>query len=193
MNDHSNEVLEMFTQTGALLEGHFKLSSGRHSDRYMQCAKVLQHPAFARKIGQYLADRFRNIKCSVVVAPAIGGILVAHELAASLGVRAIFGERENGIMSLRRGFQIDPGELAIVVEDVITTGKSTREVIEMIEKHEGIVAATGGIVDRTDGSVNLPSPPQCLIRINIDNWEESLCPLCKRRIPLQAPGSRFKS
>ncbi len=189
----SREILDMFTQTGALLEGHFKLSSGRHSDRYMQCARVLQYPRFARRIGELLALRFQSVRCSVVVAPALGGILVAHELAASLGVRALFGERENGIMQLRRGFQIDPGESAIVVEDVITTGKSTREVIDMVTAAGGIPAAIGGIVDRTGASVELPFTPQCLLRIEIDTWEEGDCPLCRNGIPLKAPGSRFKS
>ncbi len=188
----SPEILDMFIQTGALLEGHFKLSSGRHSDRYMQCARILQFPRYARRIGELLASRFQSVQCSVVVAPALGGILVAHELAACLGARAIFGEREDGVMRLRRGFQIDSGESAIIVEDVITTGKSTREVIDMVTGAGGVPVAIGGIVDRTGQSVQLPFSPQCLLRIEIDSWEGPDCPLCLKGIPLEAPGSRFK-
>jgi orotate phosphoribosyltransferase len=191
MRPSDQRVLDAFRTSEALLEGHFRLSSGRHSDKYLQCAKVLQYPEFARMIGQKLAELFHGHMPSAVIAPAIGGILVAHEVAAALKARALFGERENGIMKLRRGLEILPGEKLIVVEDVITTGKSTREIIELVLEHSGVVLGVGAIADRSSGNFDLPSAPKALITLPIANWSEEECPLCANGTPLYTPGSRF--
>ena len=185
------EILKILRNTSALMEGHFRLSSGKHSNRYLQCAKVLQYPEHARSIGRELAGLFSGTTADAVIAPAIGGILVAHELAAALGCRAIFGEREDGLMTLRRGFHIDPEERLIIVEDVITTGKSTREIVQLVEAHQGIVAGIGAIADRSRNTLNLPLLPKALVKLDFENWDESECKLCQARIPIYSPGSRF--
>jgi orotate phosphoribosyltransferase len=191
--DIQSQLTEMLLKSQALLEGHFKLSSGRHSDKYLQCAKILQFPEFARWIGTHLAEIFAGNAPDGIIAPAIGGILVAHELAAALKVRAIFGEREDGKMTLRRGFEIQPRERFIVVEDVITTGKSTREIIQLVQEKEGIIVGIGAIADRSQEMLNMPCEPKALLRLPIVNWEVSECPLCQQGVPIYAPGSRFKN
>jgi orotate phosphoribosyltransferase len=187
-----DEFLERFTASNALMEGHFKLSSGRHSDRYLQCARLLQYPEHARAAGVALARLFCDIEVDAVIAPAIGGILVAHELACNLGVRALFGERQEGVMSLRRGFQIAAQEKLIVVEDVITTGKSTREVLELVNRHQGVTVGIGALADRSGGKIDLPLPVYALLTLDIESWDPEICPLCKNNTPLNTPGSRFK-
>ncbi len=184
-------LIEILKETGALLEGHFKLSSGRHSDRYLQCARVLQFPHHARLLCTALADSFRKQDFSGVIAPALGGVIVAHEVAAALKLRAIFGERIDGIMTLRRGFEIRSGEKFLVVEDVITTGKSTREIIELVQAHSGIVSGIGCIANRSIQSLSLPVEPISLLRLDFVNWDPSECPLCRNNIPIISPGSRF--
>lgn len=188
---NQNTLIEIFKETGALLEGHFKLSSGRHSDRYLQCARVLQYPDHARNLCSRLAAMFRVHPIAGVIAPALGGVIVAHEVAAALGVKAVFGERVDGMMTLRRGFQINPGENYIVVEDVITTGKSTREIIDLVESCSGHVAGIGCLADRSIQDLNLPFPPVSLLRLEFANWDPSECPLCKSNVPIVSPGSRF--
>jgi orotate phosphoribosyltransferase len=188
----TDHMMQLFKKTHALMEGHFRLSSGRHSDRYLQCARILQYPEHARTLGSELALKFSAIPVSGVIAPAVGGIIVAHEVAASLGVRAVFGERVDGIMSLRRGFEIRKSEPFIVVEDVITTGKSTREIIDMVTLHGGIVSGIGCIADRSRNSADLPFKPVSLLKLAFENWDPSNCPLCRKNIPLDTPGSRFK-
>ncbi|MGB3975237.1 MAG: orotate phosphoribosyltransferase [bacterium] len=188
----SNDLITLFKSVHALLDGHFKLSSGRHSDLYLQCARILQYPEHARTLCSELAKSFGDIPVSGVIAPAIGGIIVAHEVAASLGVRAIFGERVNGVMTLRRGFEIHKSEPFIVVEDVITTGKSTREIIDLVTFHGGVVTGIGCLADRSNQNLNLPFEPASLLKLACKNWDPSECPLCQKEIPIETPGSRFK-
>ena len=187
-----NELLDIFRRHSALLEGHFILSSGLHSDRYVQCAQVLQHPRVAEQLCSQLADRLRHLKPSVVAAPALGGVLVAHEVARALGVRAIFTERQEGAMTLRRGFSLEPGEPTLVVEDVITTGLSTRETIQCIEQAGGNVVGAGSLIDRSGGTTDLGMTKASLINLKIQNYNPAECPLCKAGIPAVKPGSRVK-
>lgn len=191
------EVLEIFQKSGALLSGHFRLSSGLHSGKYLQCALVLQHPDLAEKLCRELASRLEisRSKIDAVVSPAIGGIVVGQEVAKFLGGRAIFCEREEGKMKLRRGFKIGKGERVVVVEDVITTGGSVKEIIEIVEKMGGKVEGMGVIVDRSKPSLsdelaNLNLPLKSLLRIDIETYSPEECPICKKGIPLQKPGSR---
>ncbi|MDH5174857.1 MAG: orotate phosphoribosyltransferase [Elusimicrobiota bacterium] len=191
------EVLEIFQKRGALLSGHFRLSSGLHSGKYLQCALVLQYPDLAEKLCRELASRLevRGAKIDAVVSPAIGGIVVGQEVAKVLGGRAIFCEREEGKMKLRRGFKIEKGERVTVVEDVITTGGSVKEIMEIVRKMGGKVEGTGAIVDRRKASLSdEPGTPnlslKSLLRIDIKTYSPGECPLCKQGIPLQKPGSR---
>jgi orotate phosphoribosyltransferase len=194
-----NEVLDIFREHQALLEGHFILSSGLHSDRYIQCARVLQHPNVAERLGAALAERLRHLDASVVVAPALGGILVAHEVARALGVRALFAERQESVMTLRRGFALEPGEAALVVEDVITTGLSTRETIQFVERAGGRVLGAGALIDRSGGTVELslstgaPLTRAALATLRVENYPPQDCPLCRSGVPAVKPGSRAKS
>lgn len=175
---------------GAYIEGHFKLSSGLHSGAYVQCAKVLQYPRVAGEIGEYLAESFRGMHVDVVMSPAIGGILIGHEVARALGCRCIFGERENDVMKLRRGFEIREGEICVIIEDVITTGRATREMWGLAEANGGIVKGVGCIVDRSEG-LELPVEIKHYIRLGIPNYQPKKCPMCKRGEPIESPGSRW--
>jgi orotate phosphoribosyltransferase len=185
-----NEILRTFRESSALLEGHFILSSGLHSDRYVQCAMVLQHPKFAEQLCSELAAKLRHTGASVVAAPALGGILVAHEVARALGVRAIFAERQEGQMTLRRGFSLVRGEPVLVVEDVITTGLSTRETMKCVEEAGGKVVGAGALIDRSGGATSLGVPKAALLTLSIQNYNPAECPLCKSGIPAVKPGSR---
>ncbi len=186
-------VLEMFTEREALLTGHFLLSSGLHSSKYLQCALVLQFPADAEILGDALAKCFQNQQIDLVVAPALGGVIVAYVVARALSVRALFTEREQGQMQLRRGFQIKPGEKVLVVEDVITTGKSTKEVIQTVESLGGQVIGNASIIDRSGGTTNLPYPPVSLAKLSVPTYQADNCPLCQQGLPLVKPGSRLSS
>jgi len=187
---NGQDIILLFTSTGALLTGHFQLTSGLHSRQYLQCALVLQDPRNAERIGKLLADKFNGITVDVVVAPAIGGILVAHETARAIGVRALFTEREAGMMTLRRGFSIAPGERALVVEDVVTTGGSTRETIEAVSRAGGVVVGAGSLVDRSGGDVDLGVPRRALLTLYVPAYEPADCPLCRQGEPVVKPGSR---
>ena len=188
-----NELLDIFRKHSALLEGHFILSSGLHSNRYVQCAQVLQHPRAAEQLCAQLAEQLRHLKPSVVAAPALGGVLVAYEVARALGVRAIFTERQDGAMTLRRGFTLEPGEPTLVVEDVITTGLSTRETIQCIEQAGGKVVGAGSLIDRSGGTADLVGLPKAsLVNLKIQNYNPAECPLCQAGIPAIKPGSRAK-
>lgn len=184
-------VLEIFKESGALLEGHFLLTSGKHSAQYMQCAQVLQYPHHAAKLAEGLAETFRDKGIQTVIGPAMGGILVAHEVAKALGVRALFTERENGIMRLRRGFTLSPEEQVLVVEDVITTGGSVREVISVVREFGATPVGVGVLVDRSGGAVDFGLPLNALIQLHIHAYAANDCPLCGQNIPLIKPGSRM--
>jgi orotate phosphoribosyltransferase len=187
-----SRVLEMFKKSGALLEGHFRLTSGLHSDRYLQCALVLQHPDHAAALGQALASRMRELADSpdLVIAPALGGILVAHEVARSLGVRALFAERQEGALTLRRGFHIEPGERCFVVEDVVTTGGSTRETMEVAQRAGAQVIAAGSLIDRSGGRTDLGVPRAALAVLDVPTYQPDSCPLCGAGSMAVKPGSR---
>ncbi len=191
------EVLEIFQKSGALLSGHFRLSSGLHSSEYLQCVLVLQYPDLAEKLCNQLASRLelRGSKIDAVVSPAIGGIIVGQEVAKVLGCRAIFCEREEGKMKLRRGFEIRKEERVIVVEDVITTGGSVKEIVEIVRGEGGKVEGIGVIVDRSKPSLLDELATQnlslnSLLRVDIETYSPEECPICKKGIPLQKPGSR---
>jgi orotate phosphoribosyltransferase len=186
------EVLNMFKQSEALLEGHFRLTSGLHSDRYLQCALVLQHPQQAALLGAALAANLQALAeiPDFVIAPALGGILVAHEVAKALGIRGIFAERQDGSLKLRRGFQIRPGEKAYVVEDVVTTGGSTRETMDAVTQAGGIVSAVGSLIDRSGGKTELRVPRAALAVLNVPTFTPEECPLCKTGSQAIKPGSR---
>ncbi len=182
-----------FEETHALLSGHFQLSSGLHSDRYLQCALLLQWPDRAERIGRALASLLVPYGASVVVAPALGGVIVGHEVARALSRRSVFTERREGQMQLRRGFTFAPGEPAVVVEDVFTTGKSTRETIEAISRAGAKVLAAGSIVDRGVPRNALPVPFHSLLSVEAPAWPQDQCPLCAEGYPLDSPGSRHAS
>ena len=184
-------VIEILKESGALLEGHFLLSSGKHSNRYCQCAKVLQHSEKAEKVLSVVVDKLKeaNIECDLVVGPAMGGVIVAYELGRQLGKPAIFTERENGEMTLRRGFEIQKGQKVIITEDVVTTGKSFKEAASVIEAHGGEVVAVICMVDRTSGKVT-DYPMFSSVKLEIETYESDNCPLCNEGIPYIKPGSR---
>jgi len=190
MVENQQYLLNLFKQTGALLEGHFQLTSGLHSSLYLQCALVLQYPEHADFIGRALAAKFRDDRVDVVVAPAIGGIIVAHETARAIGCRALFAEREGGVMTLRRGFRLSRGERVLVVEDVVTTGGSTRETIQAVIEADGVVIGAGSIVDRSAGAVDVGVRRQALLSLDVTAYQPENCPLCKEDIPIVKPGSR---
>jgi orotate phosphoribosyltransferase len=186
----SEEVLDIYKRTGALLTGHFLLSSGLHSDQYLQSALVLQQPDMATKLCADLAKNFEDSKINVVIAPALGGVFVSHETARALGVRAIFAERVNGELTLRRGFTIKQGERALVVEDVITTGKSTKETIAVVRQAGGIVIAAASLVDRSGGVADIGVPYKSLVTMDVAAYAPEACPLCKAGSKPVKPGSR---
>ncbi|WP_160677873.1 orotate phosphoribosyltransferase [Clostridium sp. C8-1-8] len=182
-------VLEILKEVEALLEGHFLLSSGKHSNRYCQCAKLLQHPDKAEKVLSVVAKQLSEIDFDIVVGPAMGGVIVAYEVGRQLGKPAIFTERENGEMTLRRGFTIKPGQRVVITEDVVTTGKSFKEAAKVIESLGGEVVAVACIVDRTTSKVT-DYPMVSAIKLEIESYEKDECPLCKENIPYIKPGSR---
>ena len=184
------ETLERYEKRGALLRGHFRLTSGLHSDVYLQSALVLQHPVEAGILGEGLAAAFREEHPQTVLAPAIGGILVAHEVARALGVRALFTEREDGVMRLRRGFTLSSGERCLVVEDVITTGGSTREVVQCVETLGGIVVGVGSLIDRSGGEAAFTVRRVALATVTAATYQPDACPLCKAGSQAIKPGSR---
>jgi len=184
------QTLARYEKRGALLRGHFRLTSGLHSDVYLQSALVLQHPEDAAALGEALAAAFRDDGVQTVLAPAIGGILVAHEVARALGVRALFTEREGGVMRLRRGFTLAAGERCLVVEDVITTGGSTREVVQCVEAHGGVVVGVGSLIDRSGGTATFDVKRVALATVSAATYPPESCPLCKAGGQAVKPGSR---
>jgi orotate phosphoribosyltransferase len=195
MNEANDAILGPFFDTGAYLRGHFRLTSGLHSPEYLQCALVLQHPRYAEQYGRLLASEFRRIheasSIGVVVSPAIGGLIIGHEVARALGARFIFTERDAaGKMTLRRGFSIEPGESAVVVEDVITTGGTTREVTEILAELGAHVIGAGSIVDRSGGKADLGASRVALKTLEVVAYAPEDCPMCRAGIPVVKPGSR---
>ena len=183
-------ILEDFKQKGALLEGHFLLSSGLHSPLYLQCALALQLPADAERYGQEIAEQFAGEAIDTVASPAIGGLVIGFAVAEALRVRFIWTERENGVMTLRRGFTVKEGERILVVEDVITTGGSTRECVAALEKHGGKVVGAASIVDRSNGNADVGVPRISLVSLDVPSYSQDECPLCAQGIEVTKPGSR---
>jgi orotate phosphoribosyltransferase len=173
------EATDIFTESGALMEGHFKLTSGRHSNRYMQCAQVLQYPHFTEKLAAHIAEKYNGEKIDFVIGPAMGGIIVSYEVARQLGVPGIFCERENGKMALRRGFKLEPGHKVLVVEDVVTTGGSVVEVMEIVRQSGAEVVGVAVLVDRSAGKVDFGVRTEAVLSMDIESWEATECPLCK--------------
>ncbi|HET8679262.1 MAG TPA: orotate phosphoribosyltransferase [bacterium] len=189
----TNDWLERFRRFGAVQDGHFLLSSGLHSSMYVQSALILQYPQEAEALGTALAERVRRTQQDVVIAPALGGIVLAHEVARALGCRAIFAERADGVMQLRRGFAIAPGERTLVVEDVITTGGSVEDVAALVRTAGGEVVGFATLVDRSAGRAQLDAPLAALITLDLPVFSVETCPLCAQGVPARKPGSRTRS
>ncbi len=185
------EAVKIFSDSGALMEGHFLLTSGRHSNQYMQCAQVLQYPAYTEQLAKHIADKFENDGIELVVGPAMGGIIVSYEVARQLGVPGIFAERKDGQMEIRRGFTINRGQKVLVVEDVVTTGGSVKEVIDAVKEAGGEVAGVAVLVDRSNGSVTFGVKQEAVLTMDIQSWEQAECPLCQEgQTEAYKPGSR---
>jgi orotate phosphoribosyltransferase len=183
-------VLDLFRKSGALLEGHFRLSSGLHSNRYLQSALVLQYPEFAAALGEALGARTAHLQSTAVLSPALGGIVIGQEVGRALGIRALFAERQDGVLTLRRGFTLSPSDRVLVVEDVITTGGSTRETAKVAEASGARVIGAAAIIDRGTDAANLGLPLQSLVRLEVPSWPAEACPLCAKGEPVTKPGSR---
>ena len=185
-----DELLDLYRTSGALLEGHFRLSSGLHSPGYLQCALVLQHPRHAEALGRAIAERVRGLRPNVVLSPALGGVVIGQEVGRALGVRAIFAERQDGKLALRRGFTLAGTDRVLVVEDVMTTGGSTRETIEVAKAAGGQVIGTASIVDRSGGTIRFDVPFHSLLEIALPTYDADACPLCAQGLAVVKPGSR---
>jgi orotate phosphoribosyltransferase len=190
MSLDADAVISLFRKSGALLEGHFKLSSGLHSTGYLQCALVLQHPAQAESLGRALGERLRGLGATVVLSPAMGGLIIGHEVGRALGVRAIFSERQDGAMVLRRGFSLSAADRVVVIEDVVTTGLSTRETIAAASATGATVIGAGAIIDRSGGSADLGVAFEHLASLALPTYPPDACPLCAAGQPVTKPGSR---
>jgi orotate phosphoribosyltransferase len=186
----TSAMLDVFKKTGALLDGHFRLTSGRHSNAYFQCAKVLQHPEHLTAICSEIASHFNDKGVETVISPAIGGIVVGTEVGRQLGLKTIFAERKEGVMTIRRGFTLEPNERVLVIEDVITTGGSVAEVIELIKSAGATLVGVGSVVDRSNGRVKLAEEHFSLLSMEVISYIPEECPLCKAGVPIDAPGSR---
>ncbi|MGB7219045.1 MAG: orotate phosphoribosyltransferase [Vicinamibacterales bacterium] len=185
-----DELLDLFHRSGALHDGHFRLSSGLHSPGYLQCALVLQHPEHAEALGRAIADRARDRRPTVVLSPALGGVVIGHEVGRALGVRAIFVERLDGALLLRRGFTLAETDRVLVVEDVLTTGGSTRETMRVVGEAGGQVVGVASIVDRSAGAARFDVPFVALLEMALPTYEPDQCPLCAQGLPVVKPGSR---
>ena len=185
-----SEVLDLFRQSGALLEGHFRLSSGLHSDRYLQSALVLQHPDYAEQLGRALAARLEHLQPTAILSPALGGIVIGQEVGRAMQIRAIFAERQDGKLTLRRGFTLEKADRVVVVEDVITTGGSTRETIAAAEGSGASVLGAAAIIDRGADPGRLNIPLQALVRMEVPAYAPEACPMCAKGMPVTKPGSR---
>ena len=184
-------VLAILKKTGALLNGHFLLTSGIHSDGYIQCARILQYPSYAREVIELIARKVKDLDMEIIVGPALGGIIAAYELGRQLNKRAMFAERKNGVMQLRRGFVVKPGEKVLITEDVVTAGTSTGEVKRLVEERGAVVIGVACIVDRRSPGYSLDIPMYSALKMSINTYLPEECPLCKIGEPLENPGSRF--
>lgn len=187
---NQEQVLEIFARTGVLLEGHFRLTSGLHAAKYLQCAQLLQYPNEAGPLCEQLADYFRDAGATVVAGPATGGIILAYEVAKSLGVKNIFGERENGVMTFRRGFKVEPTDKVLVLEDVVTTGGSVKELIDCVRQAGAEVIGVASLVNRSGGRVDFGVPFKSLVNLDIKTYQPDDCPMCKAGSIAYKPGSR---
>jgi orotate phosphoribosyltransferase len=185
-----DELLTLFRRSGALLEGHFRLTSGLHSPGYLQCALVLQHPDQAEMLGRAIAERTGDLGATVVLSPALGGVIIGHEVGRALGVRAIFAERQDGALMLRRGFILAENDRVLVIEDVLTTGGSTRETIQVARAAGAPVVGAAAIVDRSGGAVRFEVPFVSLLDLSLPTYEPGACPLCAQGMAVVKPGSR---
>ena len=184
------EIIEIFKETEALLEGHFILTSGKHSPSYFQCAKLLQHPGYLSKFANLIAQNFQDIDIDAVISPAIGGIVLGTEVGRILNVKTIFAERKNGEMCIRRGFEVHEGQNILVIEDVITTGGSVQEVVNEVKKMGGVISGVGVLVDRSNGSVKLHQNQFSIIELQAVSYHPDNVPDSLKKIPVQKPGSR---
>jgi orotate phosphoribosyltransferase, Thermus family len=185
------ELATLLGETGALLSGHFRLSSDLHSPGYVQCALLLEHPRNAKAVGEALAAKLSRMEPAKIVAPALGGVVIGYTVAEALGLPSVFTERKEGAMTLRRGFRVAPGEPVVIVEDVVTTGKSTRETAAVVERLGGRVTGFASILNRSGTSNPFDAPYESLLALALETYDEASCPLCAGGIPLDAPGSRF--
>ena len=186
-------ALEILKEAGVLLEGHFLLTSGRHSGRYLQCARIFRNTRYSEELCAALAAHFKDDRVDIVIGPALGAVQMAYEVSRALGCENFFAEREDGSMTLRRGFAIEPGQRILVVEDVVTTGGSVREVLEIVRQAGGEIVGVGSIVDRTGGRIDFGVPFHSVISMEVESYEPSECPLCKAGAPAAyKPGSRIK-
>ena len=188
--NNQDHLIEIFQKTGALLEGHFILTSGRHSPTYFQCAKVLQYPEYLQKFSNEIVNYFQDINVDIVITPAVGGIVLGTEIGRQLNKQTIFAEREQGIMTLRRGFEINPETNVLVIEDVITTGGSVSEVIELVNNSEANVVGVGVLVDRSGGKVKLHEKQFCVTELEAVSYGDDQIPEDLANIPVLKPGSR---
>jgi orotate phosphoribosyltransferase len=187
----NERVLEILKEAGVLLKGHFLLTSGRHSNKYLQCARIFRQTKYSEELCKALAEHFADEKIDVVIGPAMGAVQMAYEVSRHIGCENFFAEREDGKMTLRRGFTIKPGMRVLLVEDVVTTGGSVKEVIEIVKEQGGIVVGVGSIVDRTGGEIDFGVPFKAVISMKVELWEATACPICKEgNMPLVKPGSR---
>lgn len=184
------DVLKIFSDTGALKQGHFRLTSGLHSATYFQCALVLQYPEHCKYLAEQIVNHFQGSRIDVVVAPAVGGIVIGQEVGRQLNGRTIFCERENVHMKLRRGFSLSPGENVLVCEDVVTTGGSVFEVIDVVKKSQANLVGVGFIVDRSGGQVDFNANQYAVVKMDVETFQEKECHLCKQGLPIDKPGSR---
>lgn len=185
-----DEIIAMMKEAEVLLEGHFLLTSGRHSDKYMQCAKIFQNAKYSEPLCAELVKQYKDDNVELVIGPAIGAIQMSYEVGKQLGVKNIFAERENGVMTLRRGFTIEKGQRVLIVEDVVTTGGSVREVMALVKECGGEIVGVGSIVDRTGGKIDFGVPYRSAFSMDITSYEPEECPICKTGLPLVKPGSR---
>ena len=186
----TEKIIDILKKSEALLEGHFLLSSGKHSNRYVQCAKVLKNPAYAAEVLKPVVESVRELPIDLIVGPAMGGIIVAYEMGRQLGLEAVFTERKDGEMQLRRGFEIQRGAKILITEDVVTTGKSTLEVKRLLEELGGEVIGVASIVDRRAGDIELGIPLYSAIKLEIESYDPDSCPICEKGLKIEKPGSR---